>query len=382
MGFVKLPVLCNGLTVRHEDILSEDAVRNRIESARKLMKRLNLKALLVYRDGAVNGAVCYLTHYPGYRIGRRALVVLGLDKGPFLYTAEPSRNIPRVRLFTACDLEDARDFFYGACKQAREIAGGGTIGLVGGETLSAELYRKMQEVFSGAAVSDVSTDFYALMAVKDKSGLEAEAQALKRARKGLDILNENLKPGKDIWRLYAQVDYQLRLAGCECTNILLGCAAGGKVRPGYPARESLRPGDLLVAYIAVRYARHWGVVGRTFSIAAENRKLQAKLDAVKNLQGDISAKIKAGMTLEQIETEIRSAGRQCGLVFAEDLPLVAGIGFDLSEYPASAPDRVGQNTLLQVVLAVDDAQGNFTALRADMLLVGDSGAAWLQPQDD
>jgi len=382
MGLVKLPVLCNGLTVRHEDILSEDAVEKRIASARKLMNRLSLKALLVYRDGAVNGAVCYLTHYPGYRIGRRALVVLGLDKGPFLYTAEPSRNIPRVRLFTACDLEDARDFFSAACKQAREIAGGGTIGLVGGETLSAELYRKMQDVFSGGAVDDISADFYALMAVKDESGLRAGARALNRARKGLGILSENLSPGKDIWRLYAQVDYQLRLAGCECTNILLGCAAGGKVRPGYPAREALGPGDLLIAYISARYARHWGAIARTFCVGSENKKLQARLAAIKAVQSDISGKIKAGMTLEEIETEIRSAGQQRGLVFAEDLPLVSGIGFDLLEYPAAASDRAGENTLLQVILAVDDAEDNLTAMRADMLHVGDSAATWLQRENE
>src|SRR4030042_5912884 len=114
MNFAKLPVLRHGLMLRHEDILPDTAVTERIETVRKLMRREGLESLIVFSDAVSSGPVCYLTHYPCYGLGRRAVAVLGLREGPFLYTAEPSRNLPRVRRFTSCYLEKTRRFLPGA----------------------------------------------------------------------------------------------------------------------------------------------------------------------------------------------------------------------------------------------------------------------------
>ena len=80
--------------------------------------------------------------------------------------------------------------------------------------------------------------------------------------------------------------------------------------------------------------------------------------------------------LKQVETDILEAGYQKGLNLAQDIPIASGVGFDLSEYPLEDEDRVGENTVLQISLALDSEQG-FTAMLTDMLRIFENGGTWL-----
>ena len=97
MSFARLPVLRHGLMLRHETPFSDAIFEDRIKTARQLMSEKGVKSLMAYSNGAGNGGVCYLTHYPCYGLARFALAVLGLETGPFLFTFEPSRNLPRAK---------------------------------------------------------------------------------------------------------------------------------------------------------------------------------------------------------------------------------------------------------------------------------------------
>jgi Xaa-Pro aminopeptidase len=302
---------------------------------------------------------------------------LGLKEGPFLFTTDPSRNVPSVRRFTSCDLEGSKKFLSLACGQAVGLAGGGTIGLVGGERLSKELAEDMDRELSGLELKDISENYYRLMASKDESSLKATMEALRLAEQGIDFLKEQLGSGRDLWQLAAYVDYRLRLHGCENTNILLDCAVNGRIRPGYPTRIQPHSGDIVVAYTAARYARHWGVVGRALSVESTNEVLEKKLAALREVQKNIADTIRPEMTLEQIEADIRVEGQRAGFDFVKDMPIVSGIGFDIPEFPIGAKDRVGNNTLLQVVLAVDDQEQETTTMEIDMLQVTDKGGICL-----
>ena len=376
MSFIKLPVLSNGLTMRHLDILPEAALGKRLESVRILMQSQQIKALVIYGNGAVSGPVCYLTDYPAYRLGRRGMVVVGLTEGPFLYTADPSRNVPAVRRFTACDLEGTKKFLPKACQRARELAGNGAIGLVDGELLTMELAENLEKEFSGMEVKGISKYFGALMAVKDESSLKATSKALKLAEKGREILREQVAAGKDLWQMAAYLDYRLRLLGCENTNILLGCSTGGHVRPGYPDRTCPQPGNIIVAYVAVKYARHWGVLGFSLSVGpADNnfRDNYGRLDEVRKL---ICPVLKPGLGLGEAEKAIQEMGRQSGLALAPDMPLASGVGFDLAEYPVSAEEKLEAGMVLQIVLCADFA-GGATGLSVHMVKITENGGVLL-----
>jgi Xaa-Pro aminopeptidase len=376
MSFVKLPVLRHGLMVRHEEILPDAMVARRIDAVRKLMKGNNVKSLMVYSDAATNGPVCYLTNYPCFGLNRRAVAVLGLEKGPFLFTTEPSRNLPRVRRFTTCDPERKRRLVAEACDRVKTLAAGGTIGLVGVAHLSEELAKGLEAELEGVEAKDISRDFYPLLAAKDESSLEATRYAVGLAEEGVTLLTQQMHSEKDLWQLAAYTDYRLRLLRCEDTNILLGCAAGGPVRPGYPPCIRPQTGNVVVAYVAVQYARHWGAVGRTLSVGPANDDLKERLLMLEEVQHGLSSEIRGGMTLGEVEANILATGAEKGVILVQDFPLTTGIGFDLSEFPALSEDRVETNAVLQVVLAVDCDEAS-TVMRVDMLQVTGNGGVWL-----
>ncbi|MFB3885846.1 MAG: M24 family metallopeptidase [Thermodesulfobacteriota bacterium] len=376
MSFVKLPVLRHGLMIRHEEIFLDAVMAERIKRIRKLMEDQGVGGLIAYSNAIQNGPVCYLTNYPCFGLGRRGAVALGLEEGPFLFTAEPARNLPRVRLFTTCDLEKGRQFLSAACDRVKNLSKNSPVGLVGFENLPLALAKDSEKELEGLKKKDLSRDFSAVLAAKDEGSLKATKRARELAEEGIRLLKDQVASGKDLWQLAAQVDYRLRLLGCEDTNILLGCADKGRVRPGYPARIKPRSGDTVVAYAAVQYARHWGVAGYTFSVGSANKDLDASLARLGEVQKSLAPKVKTGMTLGEIEVVIAEAGRQAGLMFAPDLPLGTGVGFDLSEYPSSAEDEVRTGMVLQVVLASDVDQ-SFTAMIVDMLQVTHKGGVWL-----
>jgi Xaa-Pro aminopeptidase len=376
MSFVKLPVLRHGLIIRDEGLLSDGDVAERIKKARRLMSEKEVAGLLVYGDPTSNGPVTYLTNYPCFGLGRRATVSLGMTEGPFLFTAEPSRNLPKVRLLTTCDLEKTRQFLTMGCERVRKLAGNGRIGLVGMANLPAGLVKDSAGL-NGLATEDLSPDFSVLMAAKDESALKAQKRSISLAEEGLRLLFEQVATGKNLWELAAYVDYRLRLAGCEDTNILLNSSAGGWMRPSYPSRIHPQPGDKLIAYIAVQCARQWCVMGRTLNIGPSDTGLDGKLKLIVAVQKKAAASIKAGMTLSAIEATILAIGREAGLTFAIDIPLATGVGFDLHEYPQQGGgDRVTKNTVLQVALTVDFEAG-FTGMLIDMLHVQDHDSFWL-----
>jgi Xaa-Pro aminopeptidase len=376
MSFVKLPVLRHGLMLRHEEILPDAMVAWRIDAVRKLMERYNVKSLMVYSDAATNGPVCYLTNYPCFGLNRSAVAVLGSEEGPFLFTSEPSRNLPRVRRFTTCDPERKRRLVAEACERAKTLAAGSAIGLGGVAHLSVGLAKDLEAELAGTESKDISRDFCSLLAAKDESSFQATRYALGLAEEGVTLLTQQMHFEKDLWQLAAYMDYRLRLLKCEDTNILLGCAARGPVRPGYPPRIRPQPGNVVVAYVAVQYARHWGAVGRTLSVGPANDDLKERLLTLGEVQHRLPSKIRMGMTLGEVEANILAIGAEKGVILVQDFPLVTGVGFDLSEFPARSEDRVETNAVLQVVLAVDCDVAS-TVMLVNMLQVTGNGGVWL-----
>ena len=308
MSFVKLPVLRHGLIVRDSELLTDEDVSARIDRTRLFMSEKQVECLLVYGDPTSNGPVSYLTNYPCFGLGRRATVLLGMTEGPFLFTAEPSRNLPKVRLLTTADLEKTRQFLTMGCERAGKLSKQGCIGLVGMENLPAGLVKDSAGL-SGLATKDLTSDFSLLMAAKDGSALAAQRHALGMAEEGLRLLAVQAVTGKDLWELAAYVDYRLRLNGCEDTNILLGSSPSGWIRPGYPNHVHPQPGDKLIAYIAVQSARQWSVIGRTLSIGAPaDTGLISKLNLIVEVQKKAAAAIKAGMTLTSVEAALLALG--------------------------------------------------------------------------
>lgn len=380
MSFTRIPILRHGLMIRHEDILSDDVFAARLVRVRGMMREKGVASLMVYSDTITSGPVSYLTNYSCYGWGRQAVVVLGLEAGPYLYTTEPSRNLPRVRRFTVCDLEKTGRLMAAACAKARElVGGGGAIGLVGSANLPIALAGEAEKELRGFPLQEFSGEFLRLMAAKDRAGLAAIRQALQKVEQAFSKTMAGADKFEDLWQLGADLDYRLRLQGCEDTNILLGSARHGRIRPGYPAPRSLARGDIVVAYISAQYARHWGAIGRTLVLGKATQELQASFQHIWELRAAIPELVQAGLTLAEVKAGILGAAARAGVKLADDLPLVEGVGLDLLEYPVSPGDLVEGGSILQVALAVDPERSGAgsTVILVDLLQVKENGGTWL-----
>jgi Xaa-Pro aminopeptidase len=140
---------------------------------------------------------------------------------------------------------------------------------------------------AGLATEDLSQDFAVLIAAKDESALQAQQRAIGMVEEGYHLLAGQVEAGKDLWEIAAQVDYRLRMAGCEDTNILLGSAAGRGTRPGYPTHYHPRRGDKLSAYIAVIYGRQWAAAGRTLNVGPADTGLDDLLEKIAGVQENV-----------------------------------------------------------------------------------------------
>jgi Xaa-Pro aminopeptidase len=276
---------------------------------------------------------------------------------------------------TTCDLEKTRQFLSAGCDRARKLAAGGRIGLVGIANLPLGLVKDLGGL-EGTQTVDLSIDYARLMVSRDESALAATRRALALAGEGIRLLAALAGSGKNLWEMAAEVDHRLRLAGCEDTNILLACSAGGRMRPAYPAPITPAAGDRVIAYIAVQCARHWGVAGTTLKTGPADEKLVRRLSLLKELQRETAAEIKAGLTLGEAKTIFLETARRKGMNLAQDMPLAEGVGFDLAEYPRDDAHRLEKNMVLQVVLA-EDSENDGSALTVGMLQIRDGGSTWL-----
>jgi len=372
MSFSKVPILRHGLVTRHEAIFPDELMTERIKKVRTFMEEKGFDCLLIYSDPRSNGPVCFLTHYPCFGLGRRAVVVLGKREGPYLFTTEPSRNLPRVRLFTTCDLEKTRQFLTASWDRALSLAGAGKIGLVGFEELPFGL-EKEGVIPKDHETEDVSYDYLRLMAIKDAGAKRAMREATSLAYKGINLLTERAKKGMDLWQLASEVDYTLRLAGCEDTNILLGGRRAKTLRPGYPARPDILTGDFLVAYVACIYARYLGVAGRTINIGIKEKLFREKMALLEQIEEEILRTLRPQMTVGEINTLIEDWGKRLQVPLARDIPFVSGLGFDLGEYPKEESDTIEANMTLELCLTADFAEG-FTGMRVTSIIVERDGS--------
>ena len=390
MSYTKLPVLRHGLMVRHPHLIPDETIAVRNSVVRTMMKSNNVQALVIFSDAIHNAPGCYLTNYPCYGLGRESVTVLGLNEGPFLFTTEPLRNLPKVDRFTTCPVEKvnpASKFIADGCAKAKELAGeDGVIGLVGTTAMPFRRSSAVKQSLEGRSVVDVSAEFEESISSKDSASLDCIMAALKRARTGFDTLKEKVQTGDDVARdssqLAAYVDYVLRREGCEDTNILINIASGRSLRVGqrigYPDGSEFHVGDTVMAFVGAQYARHWGVVADVFKLGTMTDKEAEALSILESLKTALASKVKAGMTIAEVNAAANSLAKKSGITLVSDVPVVEGIGFDMDEYPSKETDKVKENAVLLVSLYSEFGEGVGTMMTSGMLLCGAKGGRWLQ----
>jgi len=175
--------------------------------------------------------------------------------------------------------------------------GGGVLG-VDLDVISAQLYQRLLEVFSGWKLADISSLVLDQRAVKDADEVEATRRAAIAADAGHSVVPRVAAPGMSELDLAAEIERAMRRAGHEGYQPLRypGGRGGGvllmsgenlAVRGGHglvvtgtglspgspygPSRRVLQPGDLVVVDIGSTCGGYTADESRTFSLSHEGQ---------------------------------------------------------------------------------------------------------------
>ena len=277
------------------------------------------------------------------------------------------------------------------------------------DLVSAQVYRRLGDVFPAWSLADISPLVLAQRAIKDKEELAATRQAVAVADAGHQAARETAAPGVSELELAAEVEAAMRRAGHDGFQPLRhpGARGGGvllmsgenlSVRGGHglvvtgvglgpglpygPSRRVLKPGDLVVVDIGSTYAGYTADVSRTFVVGRATEEQQALFAATRAVEDAVFEALRPGVAGAELYAVAEAVvARGAVSHFAPGsltLPgfVGHGIGLELDEPPVLWP-RDETHLQAGMVLAIEielsaPAQGTMIKLE-DTVVVGTDG---------
>jgi Xaa-Pro aminopeptidase len=253
------------------------------------------------------------------------------------------------------------------------------------DAISATLYQRLMEVFSGWELVDVSPLVLDQRAVKEADEIEATRQAAAAADAGHSVVPQVAAPGVSELELAAEIEHAMRRAGHEGYQPLRhpGGRGGGvllmsgehlAVRGGHglvvtgvglsagspygPSRRVLQPGDLVVVDIGSTCGGYTADESRTFVVGRGDEQQRALFSVALRAENAVLDAACAGAPIADLCAAVEAVVDQGVLPFFAPGSLTLpgfighGIGLELDEPPVLWP---GDKTLLRegMVLAVE-----------------------------
>lgn len=273
MSLVRVPVLRCGRTVWDRSRLPMEEINRRIGNLQQEMRREGLDALLIYGNAYMPGHVTYLTNFVVFEPRKAALLVLPADGEMQMMIKVSSRDMAFIRDYTFPQAVSAEDLGVSLEQHVREahLIHGSSIGTVGARLMPKLLYERMHMTFADCRIKDC--DDLLIRMRRHKSGVEKSimSEGLRRAQQAFCQVRDETTVGTQS-DFVARLDYQLRMAGCQDVDILIGGSRNSSL--GIGGRQLLDRGDLISVYFAVQYLGYWVETGQTFALGESNSMLR------------------------------------------------------------------------------------------------------------
>lgn len=359
-------------------LLPEEGYRKRLGALQARMAETGEDAWLMFGDVVNHGPVVYATNFMP-RV-RSALAYVPRQGKPVLFANISTRDIPAAKTITW--VEDIQAFQRLPKSLGDFIAekhpGGAKLGLAGIEqSMPATDWRALAQALGQCQFFGRDAELNALRETKDASEVEAMRRAARFADMALDQARSEIRAGRSMRAIVAQLDGLVRKQGAEDVRFLVasGPAAGVSLRP--VDDRVLAAGDPVLIYIAVQHQRYWAEAARTYVLGAPDARLvELHAKAVRALDA-MAASSRAGAQIGSIAASARTALGEAHAT-AQSYGLGNGIGLDVNEAPAisgaSGARYVEGSTVALRVLA--HAGGSGVAV-ARTLQIGSAGAACL-----
>lgn len=215
----------------------------RVSKVRQAMRDEGLHNLLVFDSGRHNflrmNYLAYLTDF--ISVGPETLLVLPLEEAPTLYLS-PVWDIPRAQEESSVsEVLPFKQFW------KRSVHPAGKVGLVGQETMHADLYDEITRALNQTPIN--SKDLIESMA-RRKTAFELQRlrKAAAIADAGVQALHDEAHAGLREFELAAIVEYRMRSLGAE-DNFGMVVANHHNQALHPPTDRLVQPGDIIIGEI-------------------------------------------------------------------------------------------------------------------------------------
>lgn len=344
-----------------------EEVNRRIDTLQLKMGQGGIDALVIYGNAFMPGHVTYLTNFVVFEPRKAALLVLPAKGEMQIMIKVSSRDMAFIRDYTFPQAFATDDLGASLAQYAREahLACGNSVGTVGARLMPRFLYERMRTIFTDSSITDC--DDLLIRMRRRKSDVEKAimSEGLQKAQQAFCQVRDETKGGQQR-DFVARLDYQLRMAGCQDIDILIG--GSGSTSLGIGGNQPLERGDVLSVYFAVQYLGYWTEMGETFVLGRSSRGLRdGYLKAYDALQGTM-AKVRPGAKASDVLASLNFAKYGAG----------QGMGTDREELPflLEADEELAESDVLAMRVAISPTTLEEIFL-AQMIVVTEDGYSLL-----
>jgi Xaa-Pro aminopeptidase len=256
------PVVLHGCTTWDQERLPQDEFGERLRCVQDLMKKSNVKGLIIYGDCREYAKLCYLTNYiPKHSW---AVVLVPAEGNPRLVAnVAGTRDIPSVRLLTwiedirpAKNISEEMNLFMNEIRKERNGRSESTaIGIYGEDRMRASLYEEIAEQSRDMELKSMNSELDGQLLLKRPREIAVMREVNGILKAAVDAMKEIHKRGGSVVTAVIEADRTARYLGAQDVRTLHSLDFGRTLQP-FENLSEIR-NDPLVAYVAVEYLGYW-----------------------------------------------------------------------------------------------------------------------------
>ncbi len=372
----------------------------RLANVRKLLKKNNLDAALVYYDELNIANGWYLTGWcPQFEKGAvlvpaegEALLLGGPESEPFAQMASAIRRTRCFPVFMVPDEEYPNATIIDFRQLNDELRAEGTllrrIGFVGTATIPHQVYVDFQKGFGGVELVDITDEYETMRAYKSPWEVEQIRAAKALCDKAYDAMVGAIRPGAFEYEVAAAGEYVCRLNGASSFAYTCIVGSGPRAKAVVPTATNkvMEDGELVMIGIAPRVNGYAGTFGDTLPVnGVFTQRQKDLLNHMRETLRLTKAVLKPGMSGREIDVPGRKYYEKHGLDKYIVCPFAHSIGLMEAEAPFFGPN--GDFVLVPgMTVMVDVSFFNHPELHGGRIETGyvitDGGCEPLSPKMD
>lgn len=330
-----------------------EETNKRIEEVKKILRRKELDAALVYYDelNVANG--WYLSGWCGQFEKGAVLVPVsgepwllgGPESEPFAKQASAIKNTRSFPVFMVPDEEYPNAEIISFAQLDAELRASGTLirrlGVVGTNTIPRQVYIDFERGFEGVEIIDITEEYENLRAYKSAWERENMLKAVEFCDLAYEEMKKKIAPGAYEFEVAAAGEAVCRARGTSSFAYSTIVGSGERAKAVVPTATDkiMRAGELVMIGIAPRYKGYAGTMGDTLPVSGEFTQVQKDcmnhLREVMRLTKDM---LRPGVSGKEIDVPGRKYFEKHGFFDYLVCPFAHTIGLMEAEAPFYGPN--------------------------------------------